>query len=318
MTFKIEHQPIIEKATADYLGVWLEAFLIDRRSQNLSPRTVKYYRVSLETFSAYCEAQAVETLEQVSPDVLRRFLLWLEDTGHNAGGVHGHYRAVRAFLFWYEGEAEPENWKNPIAKVKAPKVGKEILEPVSLETVSAMLETCDTDFYGARDKALILFLLDTGARASEVSDIDLTDVNAITGEVIIRHGKGDKGRKVFLGSKSRKALRSYLRTRAENNNAALFLGRTGDRLTYDGIKQAIERRAELAEVDTPTCHSFRRAFAITCLRNGMNIYTLKELMGHEDFQVLQRYLKVTEVDTEGAHRLYAPVDKFLSRKEGNK
>lgn len=309
-----QNQTTINKKTADYLAVWLEAFLIDRRSQNLSPRTVKYYRVSLETFSRYCEAQAVETLEQVSPDVLRRFLLWLEDTGHNAGGAHGHYRAVRAFLFWYENEAEPDNWKNPIHKVKPPKVGKEILEPVSLETVSALLGTCKADFYGARDKALILFLLDTGARASEVSAVDLADVNAITGEVIIRHGKGDKGRKVYLGSKSRKALRSYLRTRADENSA-LFVGRSRERLTYDGVKQAIERRAELAEVDAPTCHSFRRAFAINSLRAGMNIYTLKELMGHSDFQVLQRYLKITEIDAETAHRLYAPVDHLLSRKE---
>jgi site-specific recombinase XerC len=79
-----------------------------------------------------------------------------------------YYRALRAFLIWYEKEAEPDNWKNPIAKVKAPKVGKEILEPISLETVSALLRTCNASFLGVRDKALILFLLDTGARASEI------------------------------------------------------------------------------------------------------------------------------------------------------
>lgn len=245
--------------------------------------------------------------------MLRRFLLWLEDTGHNAGGVHGYYRAVRAFLLWYEKENEPENWRNPIRKVKAPKVGKEILEPVSLETVSAMLETCGGDFYGMRDKALILFLLDTGARASEVGLIDRKDVNAITGEVIIRHGKGDKERKVYLGSKSRKALRSYLRTRTDAN-PALFVGRTRERLTYDGLKQAVERRGTMAKVEPPAPHAFRRAFAINCLRAGMNIYTLKELMGHEDLQILQRYLKVTDTDTENAHRLYAPVDNLLSKR----
>jgi len=309
MNTTIEHQMTIT-GSAEFLGVWLEAFLIDRRSQNLSPRTLKFYRASLETFSRYCDGQAVSTLEQITPDVLRRFMLWLEETGHNAGGVNGHYRAVRAFLFWYEQENEPENWRNPIHKVKAPKVGKEILEPVSLETVSAMLETCDAGFYGARDKALILFLLDTGARASEVSAMNTKDVNAITGEAVILHGKGDKARKVFLGSKSRKALRSYLRTRADTE-PALFVGRTRERLTYDGIKQAVERRAELAKVEPPTCHSFRRSFAINCLRAGMNIYTLKELMGHEDLQVLQRYLKVTDTDTENAHRLYAPVDNLL-------
>lgn len=309
MTTTIEYQTIITKIGAEYLGVWLEAFLIDRRSQNLSKYTLKYYRVNLDTFSRYCEGQAVKTMEQITPEVLRRFLLWLEETGHNAGGVHGYYRAVRAFLLWYEKENEPENWRNPIRKVKAPKVGKGILEPVSLETVSAMLETCGGDFYGMRDKALIMFLLDTGARASEVGSIELKDVNAITGEVIIRHGKGNKERKVYLGSKSRKTLRSYLRTRTDTN-PSLFVGRTRERLSYDGVKQAIERRGKLANVEPPTPHAFRRAFAINCLRAGMNIYTLKELMGHEDLQILQRYLKVTEIDTENAHRLFAPVDNL--------
>lgn len=311
MNTKIEDQTIISKIGAEYLGVWIEAFLIDRRSQNLSKYTLKFYRVNLEMFSRYCDGQAVRTLEQITPDVLRRFFLWLEETGHNAGGVHGYYRAVRAFLLWYEKENEPENWRNPIHKVKAPKVGKVILEPVSLETVSAMLETCGGDFYGLRDKALILFLLDTGARASEVGYIERKDVNAVTGEVVIRHGKGDKERKVYLGSKSRKALRSYMRTRTDTS-PALFVGRTRERLTYDGLKQAIERRGILAKVEPPpTLHAFRRAFAINCLRAGMNIYTLKELMGHEDLQILQRYLKVTDIDTENAHRLFAPVDKLL-------
>lgn len=71
----------------------------------------------------------------------------------------------------------------------------------------------------------------------------------------------------------------------------------------------------MAEVAPPACHAFRRAFAINCLRAGMNIYTLKELMGHEDLQVLQRYLKVTDIDTESAHRQFAPVDNLLKGTE---
>jgi site-specific recombinase XerD len=314
MESKIQDQTIINKLTADYLPVWLEAFLVDRRSQNLSPHTLRYYRTHLGKFSAYCESQAVSVIEQITPDVLRRFLLWLDAAGHNAGGIHGHYRAVRAFLIWYEKEVEPDNWRNPIAKVKAPKVGKEILEPVSLETVSTLLGTCDASFLGTRDKALMLFLLDTGARASEICAMNIKDMNVMTGQAMILHGKGDKARKVFLGSKSRKALRSYLRTRPDSNEA-LFIGRTGERLTYWGLEGMLHNRAKSAKVENATPHAFRRAFAINCLRAGMNIYTLKELMGHEDLQVLQRYLKVTEIDTESAHRQFAPVDNLLKRKE---
>lgn len=299
--------------TGEYIETWLEAFLIDRRAQNVSNGTMGFYRAKFSLFVKFSNSQAVSKIEQITPDVLRRYLLWLGDTGHNAGGVFACYRAVKSFLIWYEQENEPENWSNPIHKVKPPKIGKEILEPVSLDTVSAMLDTCGGDFYGSRDKALILFLLDTGARAAEVCSMDIKDVSAITGEAVIRHGKGNKGRKVYLGSRSRKALRSYLRTRTDTDTA-LFISKTGERLTYWGLEQMIRRRAITANVPHATLHSFRRAFAINCLRAGMNIYTLKELMGHEDLQVLQRYLKVTDIDTGDAHRLYAPVDNLLKRK----
>jgi site-specific recombinase XerD len=90
MKTEIQDHMIINKLTADYLPVWLEAFLIDRRSQNLSPNTIRYYRMHLEKFSTYCEDQAVSVMEQVTPDVLRRFLLWLGEVGHNSGGIHGY------------------------------------------------------------------------------------------------------------------------------------------------------------------------------------------------------------------------------------
>lgn len=57
--------------------------------------------------------------------------------------IHVAYRALRAFLYWYEVETEPENWRNPIRKVKAPKVGLEPLEPVESDTLRALLDVCD-------------------------------------------------------------------------------------------------------------------------------------------------------------------------------
>jgi site-specific recombinase XerD len=293
-----------------YLGTAAESFLISRRAENLSPHTIKYYRQSLTVFCDYCETQAVKVVEQITADVLRRFMLWLEETGHNPGGVHGYYRGVRAFLNWYEVEVEPENWKNPIRRVKAPRVPKTPLEPVSVQTVSALLGNCKGDFFGLRDRLLLLLLLDTGARASEVCSMDLADCDQMTGAILVRQGKGQKSRTVYLGSKSRKALRAYVRARSDKNRA-LLIAKDGERLTYWGLEQILKRRAERALVSAPTPHSFRRAFALNCLRAGMDIYSLKELMGHEDLQVLRQYLKLTSVDLETAHKRFAPVDNLL-------
>jgi integrase/recombinase XerD len=82
-------------------------------------------------------------------------------------------------------------------------------------------------------------------------------------------------------------------------------------LGYDGLRGVMTRRAETAKVETPSLHDFRRAFALSMLRNGTDIFTLAKLMGHEGITVLQRYLKQTDQDTETAHRRAGPVDNSM-------
>ena len=84
-----------------------------------------------------------------------------------------------------------------------------------------------------------------------------------------------------------------------------------ERLSYHALEQSIERDARRANVKRATPQMFRRAFALNCLRAGMDVYSLKELMGHEDLQVLELYLKLTKGDVEAAHRQFAPVDRMM-------
>ena len=84
---------------------------------------------------------------------------------------------------------------NPIGKVRAPKVSTDPLEPVSFENVASMVKTYEKGtFTGDRDAALLLCLLDTGARANELLDVDLDDINQARGDILIRQGKGSKPR----------------------------------------------------------------------------------------------------------------------------
>ena len=295
-----------------YLETWIDAFLFDRKAQHLSKCTLIFYRNYLKLFTKYCDTQLITKIDQIEPGTIRQYMVWLENTNHNPGGVHAAYRSLRAFLFWWENETEPEGWKNPIRKVKAPKVGLDPLEPVSLETVKALIDTCERDnFNGIRDKAMFMCLLDTGARASEFMNINLTDINPYTGEILIREGKGRKPRTVFIGQKSRKAIRQYLRLRNDTTPALWVTVNRTERLTYWGLKDMVVRRSKLAGIKPPEIHAFRRQFAISCLRAGMNIYFLQNLMGHADLQVLNRYLKQTNQDVSEAHRQAGPVDNSL-------
>lgn len=309
MQDQVLYQWTINK-TSDDLNTWIDAFLVDRKAQNLSKTTLYFYQKKLQLFKRFILQEHITRVAELTPEILRKYLLWLEETHHNAGGVHGCYRTLKTFLLWYEDENEPEGWKNPIHKIKAPKLSKETLAPVELEVVTAMVEACPDNYLGVRDKALLLLLLDTGARASEVCSMDVEDFDRVSGATVIRHGKGGKTRTVFLGKRARRALKGYLRARADDQ-PALFVSRRGERLTYFALEQSIERAAWRAKAKKPTPHMFRRAFALNCLRAGMDVYTLKELMGHEDLQVLQRYLKLTKGDVEAAHRQFAPVDRLF-------
>lgn len=156
---------------------------------------------------------------------------------------------------------------------------------------------------------MFLFLLDTGVRASEAISISMQDIDFMTGEVILKQGKGRKDRRVFLGLQDEKRLRAYMKLRNAPSNA-VWVTKEGEKLTYWGLKMMMRRRASLAMVSTPQLHAFRRWFALTCLRNGMDVYSLQELMGHADLQVLRRYLKQTNRDIREAHLRVSPVDNI--------
>jgi len=293
-------------AQGGYLDEAARAFLTDRKASGSSPKTIEFYSGLLRQFSAYCRAQSLTLIQDVSADFLRGFLLAYSET-HKPGGVHAMFRTVKVFLRWLEAEeVMPEGWRNPIHKVKPPKRPQEILEPVSLEDVSLLIGSCKDGRHGERDRAIFLTLLDTGVRASELCGIDLADVDFSTGAISVRHGKGDKARTVFIGRKTRRAVRAYLRTRTDNC-PALFPSQFGERLTYTGLRELLRRRARDAGLPHCTLHSFRRAFALNMLRNGADIFSLQRLLGHSDISILRKYLAQNDTDARTAHDKFSPV-----------
>ncbi len=284
----------------------IQSFILARRADGLRPGSLKFYEEKLAIFTAWCEGQGVTAIEGVTADHLRAFMLELE-SGHNPGGRHAVYRSVRALFNWWGDEYDPENWRNPVKRVKAPKVPDQPLDPVQPATLDALLTTCAAGtFADLRDKSAFLFLLDTGLRAGELLALNVAHV-AADGVVTVERGKGGKPRTVYIGKKTRRALRAYLKVR---NDAApaLWVTSTGDRLTYDGLRSAVARRSSLVGVEPPPLHSFRRGFAITMLRAGVDVFALRDLMGHSDIAVLRRYVKQTQNDTRAAHQKGGPVD----------
>lgn len=157
------------------------------------------------------------------------------------------------------------------------------------------------------NRALIYFLIDTGVRACEIVALSIRDVDLITGAVTVQHGKGDKRRVVFLAQKSRKELRRYLKTRDMlSDSDPLFISDNDDRLTFSGLRGIIRRRSAQAGLPEPGLHDFRRAFALTMLRNGSDILTVLRLLGHSSLSVTQRYLALVDEDLLLIHDRTSP------------
>ena len=286
----------------------VQEFLRERRTRGLSKHTITFYDQELRYFVTWLRGVGVHQVEELTADLIRTYLLFKGET-RNKGGVSAAFRAVRVLLFWYESEYDPESWKNPIRKVKVPSGKTEPLPGIDLVTWQKLFDACTGDLAG-RDRAVLGVLLDTGCRASELIALNLDDLDN-TGALIIRHGKGDKRRTVFIGSETKKLLRRYLKTCGElKPGKPLFTNQTGGRLTYSGLRQIVKRLADRAGVDEPGLHDFRRACAVTLLRNGASLPEVSRLLGHSSYVVTARHLALVDDDLAKAHAANSPVDRL--------
>jgi integrase/recombinase XerD len=283
----------------------MRSFLDDQRAQHHSPGTLRFYRQKFALFLKFLDDRPeIQSLFQVTAGLVRSYLIWLEDTGHNPGGCHAGYRALKALIYFYEKEEMP-TWRNPIrGMVKAPKVPDNILDPVPREMIDKLLKFCDpNEYYGARDRAILCLLRDSGARASELCALDYENVNMDTRTIKILPGKskgGDPGF-LFFDPPTKKELKRWFRFRGEKPGP-LFINRYHKRLKYDGLRAMVERISERAgEEDAPLLHGFRRLFGKEMLEIN-DMLTTSRLLRHKDTATVKRYAKHDEEDLRRAYR----------------
>ena len=106
---------------AEWIKDWVIEFIKAKKIEGLSPNTICIYEQQLKHFMNFCERQMLERISQITSSDLRNFLLYLQEEGHNPGGIHGGSRSLKTFHRWYDLEAAPDNWRKPILQVKAPK-----------------------------------------------------------------------------------------------------------------------------------------------------------------------------------------------------
>jgi integrase/recombinase XerD len=284
----------------------LDGFLVSRRSSDCTFKTISFYENRLRILLKFLEGKGIDRIGDMDDFACESFMAYLNSSKTwNEGGKHAVFRTVKTFLGWVEGHSS--NYQSPMWGFTAPRLEIVPIPGLEMEELEKMLAACD-GVCKKRDYAMLLFLADTGVRAQELMDLNIQDVDLITGDVKIEKGKWRKSRTVIIGSKTKRALRVYLDKRQDG---PLFTTDKGFQLTYCGLRRIIERKSSKAGIACPGLHDFRRLFAVTMHRNGVDDITLARFMGHTSTEVLKRYLAENEEDLRKAHRYGSPIDNSM-------
>ena len=188
----------------------LDLFLLDREAQNLAYKTLTTYRLRLSRFVAWCNGQSLTDVAELTSTHIRLYQAELVKT---LADVTAKNRMVdvKTFLRFCIDERIIE--MSPAERVKLPRVVERLPQVLSSDEVQRLYQSCATD----REKALLLVMLDTGARAEEIVNMDLADVSIADGAIFIREGKPRRGRTAYVSPQTRKALLRYITSLASNS-----------------------------------------------------------------------------------------------------
>lgn len=297
----------------------ITTYLLSCEVEGKSPYTLRSYGDSLRKFREVgARIGLPDEVEAYTLQHVYAYLAALRGTKPEATYQHRMHREARTFFSWcrrmdFIGQ-------NVFARVPPIKLEQKIVQPFTAKQISTLLAATDRSTRrGCRDHALILFLLDTGVRASECVSVRLDDIDWERGRIRILHGKGRKQRLVGIGERALQALRDYVdRFRGEEPGPMFQSSRLAEPLTRGALSQLITRLGEQAGVEHVHPHRFRHTFATWAIRSHAREVDVQRLLGHSSLQMVQRYSATYSSDEAvEAHGAFSPVAQLSDYQAGS-
>lgn len=302
-------------------------FEAHNRSEGKSPRTVEWYCRVLCFFRNYLELQGHSTKRgELTREVVREFVLYLQtrrkwdkhpyipspDGKLASVSVQNYVRGLRAFFSWLHREGYTE--EHILAQLKPPKAPQKLVEVLTEDEVKQILACLDIDTAsGCRDMAMMVTLLDTGLRLSELIGLEFTNAHLEHGYLKVM-GKGSKERIVPIGGLAQKVLQRYVfHFRPEplsNEEDRLFLTLEGKSMSANAVKLVFARLARKSGVKRLHVHLCRHTFATDYLINGGDIFSLQQILGHTSLEMVRRYVTLASAHVTVQHRKFSPIDRM--------
>jgi integrase/recombinase XerD len=295
----------------------VDRFLLDCSARGLSPRTRSRYRYELGKLLDFLPDQP--SPGQVTVDQLRAFFSDLQartDSRQTTKAlanrsklspfsISGVYRSVRTLFRWYLAEGLLDS--NPMQRVRAPQTPQRVVNRLDESQAIELLRLLQSTWDPERNTALVLLMLDSGLRRGEVLGLTLEDVTRWLDFVFVRNGKGGKQRFVPVSECTREAIGCYLAVRPSGETAALFLLADGRPLTIHAVRGLFSRIRKHLGIARLYPHLLRHSFASLFLKNGGDLKSLSEELGHSrESTTADIYVHLNPDDLAVIHRRAAP------------
>lgn len=301
-----------------------QGFKLTCQTEGKSPKTIEWYTGFLERFRQYLTMKDYPYVtDQIDKVHIREFIRYLQTEARTPRGnkslspatIQGYVRTLKAFFSWLTREEYIRD--NPMTKIPVPKAPVKVITTFNNEQITRLIQLCNkSNGLGHRNLAILLLLLDSGLRVSELTNIELDDVNLVEGYIKIRCGKGNKERFVPIGSLVQKSIWKYINHHRPQpitqRVKRLFLCDYGIPLTKSGVQQMVRRYGKQANITGVriSCHTFRHTFAKKYLVNGGDIFSLQRILGHSSLASVRIYLNLFTSDIKKQHQRFSPVDNL--------
>ena len=307
--------------TSENLGRVVDAYALRNRSLNLSSQTVGWYSDILRQFTCWLEQRGEPaTLESISTTSVRSYVLYLQERTPprcprkilSPSTIHGHVRALKAFGSFLHAEGYTS--VNRLAGFPLPRLPHRVVDVLTPEEIKQILAAIARGTVsGFRNLCILWTSLDTGLRAGELATLKVANADLENGVLKVL-GKGARERIVPMGRESQRLLHRYV---AQVRPAPLhpdidelFLTDDGLPITVNAIGRMIRRLGRRSGVSRLHTHLLRHTFATNYLVNGGDMVSLKRILGHASFEMVQRYVHFTDQDLMMRQHRFSPMDRM--------
>jgi site-specific recombinase XerD len=292
-----------------------EGYLLAAGARHLSEHTIRDYLNTFKKFSNFLDEDL--PIEEITRHHIEAFLA--AQTKVTNKTLLNYHVGLSALWTWAKSEHIVPI--HVVREVTPPKPEQKEIIPFTVVEIRAMLEVVGRNTTGQvsnkhmkdsadRNRAILLLLLDTGMRASELCGLNFSQVDSHNRRVRVM-GKGAKERTIPFSPRTGQTLWRYLTSRQDvRANDSLIATVDGHRLNRSRLQKILGKIGNRGGISKVHPHRFRHTFAIQYLRNGGDPYTLQALLGHSSLDMVKNYLRIAQIDIDSAHRRASPVDNW--------